>query len=52
MKKYLDYSIAVAVLGSFMGVLMSMGHDILFSIALSCGFWACMLAPMLIDEKG
>jgi hypothetical protein len=51
MKKYLHYSIAVAALGSFMGLLMSMGHDILFSIGISCGFWACMLAPMLIDEK-
>lgn len=50
MKKYLDYSIAVIITGVLMGILFSMGHDILFNITLSCGFWACMLAPMLIDE--
>jgi hypothetical protein len=52
MKKYLHYSIAVAALGSFMGLLYSMGSNILFCIGISCAFWAAMLAPMLIDEKG
>jgi hypothetical protein len=50
MKKYLDYSIAVGTLGVFMGVLYSMGHDILFSIGISCAFWGAMLAPMLIEK--
>ena len=50
MKKYLDYSIAVGTLGVFMGALTSMGNDVLAYIGGSCLFWACMLAPMLIEE--
>jgi hypothetical protein len=51
MKKYLNYSIAVSALGSLMGLVYSMGTNILFNIGIGCAFWACMLAPMLIDEK-
>jgi hypothetical protein len=52
MRKYVDYLVAVAILGGFMGVLTSMGNDVLAYIGGSCLFWAAMLAPMLIDEKG
>jgi hypothetical protein len=43
------YIFAVLLLGTFMGVLMSFGHNILPAIGVSCLFWACMLTPMLAD---
>jgi hypothetical protein len=49
MKQIGPYLFGVTLLGTFMGVLMSMGHDILPSIGMSCLFWACMLTPMLAD---
>jgi hypothetical protein len=49
MKKYGPYVFGVLLLGSFMGILMSMGNNILPSIGISCLFWACMLTPMLAD---
>jgi hypothetical protein len=52
MRKYVDYLVAVAILGGFMGVVSSMGSNMLACIGGSCLLWACLLAPMLIDEKG
>lgn len=52
MRKYVDYLVAVAIMGVFMGVVSSMGSNVLAYIGGSCLFWAGMLAPMLIDEKG
>lgn len=49
MKKYGHYVFGVLLLGSFMGILMSMGNNILASVGISCLFWACMLTPMLGD---
>jgi len=49
MKQYLGYIYAVMLLGTFMGILMSFGNNILLHIGMSCLFWACMLTPMLID---
>lgn len=49
MKNVLAYLFAVLLLGSFMGLLISMGSNILLSIGMSCLFWACMLTPMLAD---
>ena len=49
MKKYGYYVYSVLLLGTFMGVLMSMGSNILASVGISCLFWACMLTPMLAD---
>jgi hypothetical protein len=50
MKKTIAYYLfGVTLLGSFSGVLMSMGHNILPSIGFMCLFWAGMLTPMLGD---
>jgi hypothetical protein len=49
-KQVLGYVIATATLGVAMGVLMSMGVHVYHSILASTGFWACMLAPMLIKN--
>lgn len=49
MKKYGHYVYAVFLLGTFMGVLMSMGSNVLMSVGMSYLFWACMLTPMLAD---
>jgi len=49
MKQYLGYVYAVMLLGTFMGILMSFGNNILPCIGFSCLFWAGMLTPMLID---
>jgi hypothetical protein len=45
----LPYLFGVTLLGTFMGLLMSMGSSILPCIGFSCLFWAGMLAPMLGD---
>ena len=47
MKKILLYLFATALLGSFSGVLMSMGYHVLPCIGFMCLFWGCMLTPML-----
>jgi hypothetical protein len=49
MKSVAHYLFGVLLLGTFMGVLMSFGHNILPAIGISCLFWACMLTPMLAD---
>jgi len=49
MKSIAGYLFGVALLGSFMGLLMSMGHNIWPCIGFSCLFWAGMLTPMLGD---
>ena len=49
MKKYGHYVFGVLLLGTFMGILMSMGNNILAYVGISCLFWACMLTPMLAD---
>jgi hypothetical protein len=41
------YLFGVTLLGSFMGLLMSMGTFIIPSMIFSYLFWACMLTPML-----
>lgn len=50
MKNIAYYLFAVALLGSFSGILMSMGANILASIGFMCLFWGCMFTPMLINE--
>lgn len=50
MKNIGYYLFGVVLLGSFMGILMSMGSNILPSIGFSCLFWAGMLTPMLGDN--
>lgn len=48
MKKTIaPYLFSVILLGTFSGIWMSMGHDILASVGLMCLFWALMLAGML-----
>lgn len=47
MKSILLYVFATALLGSFSGLLMSFGSNILAYIGVMCLFWACMLTPML-----
>ena len=49
MKNIAHYLFAVLLLGTFMGIFMSMGHDIFPAVGISCLFWACMLTPMLAD---
>lgn len=49
MKKYGHYVFGVLLLGTFMGLLMSMGNNILMSVGMSYLFWAGMLTPMLAD---
>jgi hypothetical protein len=51
MKTILLYLFATALLGSFSGLLMSFGNEILAHIGVMCLFWACMLTPMLGDAK-
>lgn len=45
------YLIAVLSMGTFMGVVMSMGTNVLASVIASCVVWAMLLAPML-PSKG
>jgi hypothetical protein len=47
MKKILLYLFATAMLGSFSGLLMSMGSHVLLCIGFMSLFWGCMLMPML-----
>jgi hypothetical protein len=49
MKNIGAYLFGVLLLGTFMGVFMSMGQNILPCIAFCCLFWAGMLTPMLGD---
>lgn len=51
MKNVLAYLFAITLLGSFSGLLMSMGSHMVPSIGMMSLFWACMLTPMLIDNK-
>ena len=51
MKKILLYLFATALLGSFSGLLMSFGSNIVQCIGFMCLFWGCMLMPMLGDAK-
>ena len=46
-----EYLFGVLLLGSFQGLLFSMGSDILLSCLVSYLFWGCMLLPMLGDIK-
>lgn len=50
MKTISFYLFAVLLLGTFQGLLMSMGTHILMSIAGASLFWALMLMPMLRHE--
>jgi hypothetical protein len=47
MKKILLYLFATAMLGSFTGLLISSGSDIVSYIGAMCLFWGCMFMPML-----
>jgi hypothetical protein len=47
MKSILMYLFATLMLGSFSGLLMSFGSDIVSYIGAMCLFWGCMLMPML-----
>lgn len=47
MKSIVRYVYSVLLLGSFSGLLMSFGNDILAYMGGMCLFWACMLTPML-----
>jgi hypothetical protein len=49
MKKTVHYLIAVLATGTAMGLLMSLGHSIMFNIIAGIGFWAFMWLPMLGD---
>lgn len=49
-KQVIAYIIVVCFLGSFQGLLMSLGSHIGLAILVSIIFWAGMLAPMLIKE--
>ena len=51
MKTILLYLFATAMLGSFSGLLMSFGNDIVSYIGAMCLFWGCMLMPMLGSAK-
>lgn len=42
-----EYLFGVLLLGSFQGLLLSMGSDVLLSLFISYLFWGCMLLPML-----
>jgi hypothetical protein len=44
------YLFGVLLLGTFSGLCMSMGHNILWSIGMMSLFWALMLTPMLADK--
>jgi len=46
-----EYLFGVLLLGSFQGLLLSMGSDILLSCFVSYLFWGCLLLPMLGDIK-
>ena len=49
MKKYLTYIYAVILLGTFSGIVTSIGSNIFPAIAFMSIFWACMLTPMLSE---
>lgn len=51
MKSIVRYLFATALLGSFTGLLMSFGSDIISYIGAMCLFWGCMLIPMLGSAK-
>jgi hypothetical protein len=49
MKNIAYYLFSVSLLGTFTGIFMSMGDNILPAIGICCLIWACMLTPMLAD---
>lgn len=51
MKKIFLYLYATAMLGSFTGLLMSMGSNVILCIGFMCLFWGGMLIPMLGSAK-
>lgn len=50
MKNFGPYIFIVLLLGTFSGVLMSFGNDILPSIGMMSLFWAAMCAPVLVSK--
>jgi len=50
MKNYMPYIFVVLLLGTFSGLLMSMGSNILASVGMMSLFWAAMLAPVLVSK--
>ncbi len=50
MKNYIPYIFVVLLLGTFSGLLMSMGSNILASVGMMSLFWAAMLAPTLVSK--
>jgi hypothetical protein len=46
-----EYLFGVLLLGTFQGVLISMGSNVLLSCIMSYLFWGLMLMPMLRDIK-
>ena len=51
MKGFLQYLFIVSLLGTFSGLLMSFGTQILWSIGMMCLFWGLMFTPFLINIK-
>jgi hypothetical protein len=51
MKSILMYLFATLMLGSFSGLLMSFGKDMIQHIGFMSLFWGCMLMPMLGSAK-
>jgi hypothetical protein len=51
MKGFLQYLFVISLLGTFSGLLMSFGKDMIWSIVIMCLFWGLMLAPGLINNK-
>jgi len=50
MEKFKVYLLAVFILGTLMGLLISFGNHIPQCIIAGCAFWALMLMPMLGKE--
>ena len=50
MKNIGPYIYIVLLLGTFSGILMSMGDNILASVGMMSLFWAAMLAPVLVRK--
>jgi hypothetical protein len=50
MKNYMPYIFVVLLLGTFSGLLMSMGSNMLASVGMMSLFWAAMLAPTLVSK--
>lgn len=50
MKNIGPYIYIVLLLGTFSGIWMSMGDNILASVGMMSLFWAAMLAPVLVSK--